>query len=339
MVNIFVSKILRAGSGQPGIFGEVSDYFGTVEAQGRLTLHLHCLVWIKNSLPPDELKKKLTDKDFLKNFKLWMEDTVSGQYLGGETEKSVELAVQDEENRNRLFMHKVTETLPRPVNMEDLTNINSDFCSEVNSILFKCNRHTCYEGCGGKTGLCRARFPRELQEESRFDSESGHFLLRKHADNLNEINPTLTYIMRSNTDVTPLMSGTATKAVIAYVCDYITKAAFSTYAIFSALKTCLGRKNNCFLDLGVRGNAQKILTQTSNILSANQEVGGPMIALYLQKGNDYYTDSKFNDLYWSDYLAFCQCTLKCEFSLLPVLVKITHLPGREKVKFHRPDWT
>ena len=33
-----------------GIFGKVTSYIGTVEAQGRRTLHLHIVVWLCRSL-------------------------------------------------------------------------------------------------------------------------------------------------------------------------------------------------------------------------------------------------------------------------------------------------
>jgi len=35
-----------------GVFGTVQAYIGTVEAQGRGTLHLHILLWLTNAPPP-----------------------------------------------------------------------------------------------------------------------------------------------------------------------------------------------------------------------------------------------------------------------------------------------
>ncbi|THG93982.1 hypothetical protein EW026_g7391 [Hermanssonia centrifuga] len=50
--------------GAPGIFGEVAAYFGTVEAQGRGTLHLHILIWLKNTPTADELKDLFKEETF-----------------------------------------------------------------------------------------------------------------------------------------------------------------------------------------------------------------------------------------------------------------------------------
>ena len=48
MIQSFIRCILGISSPLPGIFGETSGYYGTVEQQGRLTLHLHLLLWIKD---------------------------------------------------------------------------------------------------------------------------------------------------------------------------------------------------------------------------------------------------------------------------------------------------
>jgi hypothetical protein len=35
---------------KPGIFGNMSGYIGTIEAQGRGTLHFHVIGWLRNAL-------------------------------------------------------------------------------------------------------------------------------------------------------------------------------------------------------------------------------------------------------------------------------------------------
>ena len=49
MVELFIKHILGIGTDHEGLFGETSAYYGTVEQQGRLTLHLHLLLWIVGS--------------------------------------------------------------------------------------------------------------------------------------------------------------------------------------------------------------------------------------------------------------------------------------------------
>ena len=47
-----------------GIFGYVSGYFGMVEAQGRGSLHVHMLLWLKHAPNADEMLDLLTQVQF-----------------------------------------------------------------------------------------------------------------------------------------------------------------------------------------------------------------------------------------------------------------------------------
>ena len=47
-----------------GILGHVSAYFGTVESQGRGTLHLHLLLWLDGVLSADDMCEWLKDEGF-----------------------------------------------------------------------------------------------------------------------------------------------------------------------------------------------------------------------------------------------------------------------------------
>jgi hypothetical protein len=44
--------------GEGGILGVVKAYYGTVEAQGRRSLHCHMMVWVSGSLNPNEINAK-----------------------------------------------------------------------------------------------------------------------------------------------------------------------------------------------------------------------------------------------------------------------------------------
>ena len=52
---------------------------------------------------------------------------------------------------------------------------------------------------------------------------------------MNTVSPVLTYLLRCNTDVTSLLSGTAIKAIVAYVTEYVTKPGLKTYSIFDTI--------------------------------------------------------------------------------------------------------
>ena len=49
---------------EKGILGTVEAYIGTIEAQGRGTLHLHMILWLSSSLPAPQMHEHLLQKDF-----------------------------------------------------------------------------------------------------------------------------------------------------------------------------------------------------------------------------------------------------------------------------------
>ncbi|KAF8139530.1 hypothetical protein K438DRAFT_1543552, partial [Mycena galopus ATCC 62051] len=102
---------------------------------------------------------------------------------------------------------------------------------EVDDLWLRCNFHNC--GCLTKQGVCKARFPRDLFVESTVDKD-GHICLKKNEAYINTMSPELTYFPRCNTDVTSLMSGTAVKAVVSYVSDYVSKLGLKTYQAFAS---------------------------------------------------------------------------------------------------------
>jgi hypothetical protein len=71
--------------------------------------------------------------------------------------------------------------------------------------------------------------------------DTGALNIKKGESMINTVTAEVTYLIRSNTDVTSLLSGTAIKAVVAYVSDYISKPSLKTYIIFEAVKKVFDR--------------------------------------------------------------------------------------------------
>jgi hypothetical protein len=78
-------------------------------------------------------------------------------------------------------------------------------------------------------GECKCQFPRDTFSQALVDPKSGALSLKKGEAWMNSVTPLLSYLLRSNSDVTSLLSGTVIKAVVAYVSDYITKLSLKTY--------------------------------------------------------------------------------------------------------------
>ena len=150
-------------------------------------------------------------------------------------------------------------------------------------------------GClSNKWGKCKARFPCKTFEQTEVDTNNGALHIKKGECMLNSVTAEVTYLICSNTDVTSLLSGTAVKAVVAYVSDYVSKPSLKTYLIFEAVKNVFDRNSDMLGGtLDCKENAQRLLTQIFNNIISKLEIGGPMASMYLLKNPDHYTSHQF----------------------------------------------
>lgn len=120
---------------------------------------------------------------------------------------------------------------------------------------------------------------------------------------MNTFTPVLTYLMRCNTNVTSLLSGTAIKSVIAYVTDYITKSPLKTHTIFQAVKSIFHKLDTVPTKESERlQKARQVITKTVNALTSQSEIGSPMAAMYLLKNPDHYKSHEMQRFYWRRYV-------------------------------------
>ena len=99
------------------------------------------------------------------------------------------------------------------------------------------------------------------------------------------------------------MSGTAIKAVVAYISDYITKPGLKTYSIFEAIKGVFNLNSQLLGGTMKRKEkARHLITQIVNALTSKMEIGGPMASLYLLGNPDHYTSHVFVPIYWRQYV-------------------------------------
>ena len=59
-----------------GVLSPVRGYYGTVENQGRGSLHLHMLIWLDHKMTPGVLRNNVRDATFRKDLIGYLEDIV-----------------------------------------------------------------------------------------------------------------------------------------------------------------------------------------------------------------------------------------------------------------------
>ena len=320
IVETFISDVLGVGSAHRGLYGDTNAYYGTIEQQGRLTLHMHMLLWIKGGLRPEEIRKRLldTNSDFRKKMIGWLESVHTGDFQTGSFNEVTERVAQKSKDTSYTDPTQMLPKAPPQGNLED-SCWNKHFNEDVDALILKSNVHNCEKyttksgrkrkdkdsyGCrNNKWGKCKARFPRPLFKETTVDSETGAINMKKSEPWINTITEVVTYLFRCNTDITCLLSGTAIKAVVMYVSDYITKTSLKTHTIFDSIRSVF-HKNSEMIGgtLPMKEKARMIMTKIVNMISAKMEMGAPMISMYLLGNPDHYTDHKFVPFFWRLYI-------------------------------------
>ncbi|KAH7906052.1 hypothetical protein BJ138DRAFT_1016813, partial [Hygrophoropsis aurantiaca] len=297
------------------------------------------LVWIKSALSPQMIRDRLMDPslDFQKKMVEYLEGVHQGEFILSTTEE-VKNMLDHKMVDDSIPTAVESMPVPPPVckaipaceeskQCDACLSWEDQFRNTTNEILLRCNTHRCRgnkvdttdtrkEGngknkyqpavgcCANKRGKCKARFPRDTYSETRVDPKSGALLMKKGEPMMNFFTDIVTYLFRCNTDVTSLLSGTAIKAVVAYISDYISKPSLKTYVVFDTIQSVFNRNTTLLSSSIDRGEkARKIMTQIVNSLTSKMEIGAPMASLYLLGNPDHYTSHKFKPMYWRSYVS------------------------------------
>ncbi|KAI0281335.1 hypothetical protein BC826DRAFT_879034, partial [Russula brevipes] len=234
-----------------------------------LTLHLHMLLWIRGTLSPDEMRRRILDptSDFRRQLVEYLKSVHAGEFLCAEKDDVEAHAMHASASGDyRDPTETLPETPPPPCRKSNCGSCNqcTDLASwwarfrlVVNTLLLKSNVHKCssnrnkdgtqhkgraVKGCLDNIwGRCKARFPRALFPRTEVDPATGSINMKKKEAWLNTFTYVVTYLFRCNTDVTSLRSGTAIKSVLLYVSNYVTKLPLKTHVVFDTIRSIFER--------------------------------------------------------------------------------------------------
>ena len=94
--HLLISKILTCMV-EKGVLGPTKAHFGTVESQGRGSLHLHILIWLDHDLTPIQLKESIHDEEFRKNLLAYLEDIIK---------QDLSKFTSDQSNSDGIYFHQ-----------------------------------------------------------------------------------------------------------------------------------------------------------------------------------------------------------------------------------------
>lgn len=305
MISGFFRSVVRPDNG-PGLFGTCSAYYGTVEAQGKGTLHLHLLLWLDGNLNPQALRDRMTNDPVYKDRMInWIEDNISTGL------PDVKEVATDDSLPARQKGTPDPRSLIAPL-MADIDTMDSFLpilTDHVKDLVPVCNRHAHSSSCWkhlkkGETrddNHCRFRRDGKTRALTEIDPETGSILLRQLHPRINNYNKLIMHLMQCNMDIKYVGSGEAAKALVYYVTDYITKATLPVHAGLAAVAYAIRGNTKLFESNPLATQEQRhrnLITKSVNAMMARQEISHQQVMSYLVGGGDHYTDHSFRVLYW-----------------------------------------
>lgn len=318
MITNFIKVILRHKREGRGLFGKCKGYYGTVEAQGRGTLHCHMLVWLEGHPSPQKLRDNVASSDSYRDqlFK-WVESIVKCELPGTDTVVTEPAGMPlPRPRRSAESGNPHPGAIPAPSlrAFERHEEFEAAFNAYVTDIVKEYNWHehnqTCFkyvakgivpEDPALRDALCRMRIDGHTRAATEIDPDTGSLLLRRLHPRIANFNDVVVFLLKCNMDIKHIGSGEAAEAVVYYITDYITKASLPAHVGLAVLSYAIQRTQEKFPGVIEEMASRGALTLTVNRMISQQEISHQQVMSYLVGGGDTYTSHTFKILYWVSF--------------------------------------
>jgi len=282
-------------SSQVGVLGKVKEYYGTVETQGRGTLHLHMLIWLDDFPSTSELDLLIKSPEFLLKFENYLDFIVKASIP--------EISPEVEENLPADF-----PSYPLPQNFDQL------FPASVARAVKKYQQHkctgTCHKYVSGREN-CRFGFGdsgKKLVEKTVVKSD-GSFEIARNSPFTNQFNPSILTCIKSNMDIKFISTVRDSRALSFYITYYITKNTSSTNNLISVIGRVVQKFRETLVDPNVnekeKTDAEKAVSSLIRCLNKMNVLGdqsGPETACHLLDIPNHFTSAKFSKIFVGSFL-------------------------------------
>ncbi|PSR77379.1 hypothetical protein PHLCEN_2v7930 [Hermanssonia centrifuga] len=271
---------------------------GTVESQGRGTLHLHMLLWLKNTPSGDKLEELLKSEDFRAKMRTFINANIRAYLPGLESAASVKAIPTDSE-----------VSYSRPLNPASPTYSEDAAAFEL-KLARSLQVHTCkVRRClvPDKQGRlkCKRKAPWEIAAEA-FVTETGRWGPKRLNAFVNGYCPPIIRNLRCNNDCKILTNGVETKNITFYVTGYAAKKQgrnFNTSAILAeGFAYHVQHPNADYMDQ-LRHNQRLMLFRLIQAINCEQELSACMVMSYLMGWGDVYRSHQYTSVYWSSFVS------------------------------------
>ena len=281
-----------------GVFGRVAAYFGTVESQGRGTLHLHLLIWLKDVPSPEEITALLKTETFRKRIADFIRANFRAYAPGLESAESIEK-----------LPHNNEIAYSRPPN-PDLDNYDEEIQRSELSLarmeqIHACKPRRCLVYDRHNQLVCKRRAPFQLSDDD-FVTETGLCGPKRLYGYVNAWVSSILINARCNNDGKFLTSGAETKNITFYVTSYAAKKQGRNYNVSAVMADGyayhLNHPKPKYID-SIRDQQRLLLFRLVHSINREQELAGPMVISYLMGWGDVYRSHTYSPIYWGSFLS------------------------------------
>ena len=196
-----------------GIFGRVSQYIGTVKAQGWGPLHFHVVLWLEGAPTAERMRELLGKESFRKRVERFIKTNIKAEIDGLGTQSITDIPREK----------AVSYSRPVDPRTDDYDSLRSEAEKRlVRSLqIHRCSKEACL--VKKKNGYhCKRNAPFEISTRDYIDANGSWGPKRTHGY-VNNWNPAIMQCVRSNHDIKLILNGAETKDISWYITNYITK--------------------------------------------------------------------------------------------------------------------
>ncbi|KAG1764658.1 hypothetical protein EDD22DRAFT_1042520 [Suillus occidentalis] len=279
----------RVNSGM-GMLGHIKGYFGVVEAQGRGTLHVHMMIWLRHTPNTVNMHKLLQDEEFRARVQLYIQQNIRA-HIDGLDEESIRTTPKES--------HVPYSRPPNPdSDTWEMENNAIEHRVVRSQQVHTCSRATCLRFNKHGQLVCKRRAPWPLSPVDVVD-EHGRWSPKRTYAFLNNYCPAITLTLRCNNDIKLLTNGRETKDAVWYLTDYSTKKQNKNNNVSALMANALlyheGHSNhlNNVLDCN-----RLLLFRCQHSINREMELSGPQVISYLMNWGDVISSHHYEPLYW-----------------------------------------
>ena len=271
-----------------GIFGRVSQYIGTVEAQGRGTLHFHMILWLEGAPTAEKMRELLGKKSFRSRVADFIATNIKADIYGHGAQ-----TITDIPRQNAVSYSRPVDPRSHDYN---LARLEAEKKLVRSLQIHRCSKEACL--VLKKNGYrCKRNAPFKLSTSDYID-ENGSWGPKRTYGYVNNWNPTIMQCVRSNHDIKLISNGTETKDIAWYITNYVAKKQreSSNVSALVAKRIAYHREEEKY-NTDIQQINKKLLQRCANTLSREQEFSSPEVASYLCGHGDRKLSANYTPIF------------------------------------------